>query len=61
MERTMEQTSTNSVNDGTATRELQDDQLDNATGGLVVNSVIAVLIGQLLPEKSVLTRGTCKR
>ena len=57
----MEQTSTNSVDDGTATRELQDDQLDNATGGLVVNSIIAVLIGQLLPEKSVLTRGTCKR
>ena len=31
-------------------RELRDDDLDRVTGGLVVNAIIAVLIGLLLPE-----------
>ncbi len=34
---------------GTA-RELADAALDDVTGGLVVNAIIAVLIGQLLPS-----------
>ena len=31
-------------------RELRDDELNGVTGGLVVNAIIAVLIGLLLPE-----------
>jgi len=30
-------------------RELQDDELDAVSGGLVVIAIIAILIGQLLP------------
>jgi hypothetical protein len=30
-------------------RELRDDEVDGVTGGLVVNAIIAVLIGLLLP------------
>jgi len=30
-------------------RELGDDEIDGVTGGLVVNAIIAVLIGLLLP------------
>jgi hypothetical protein len=30
-------------------RELRDDEIDGVTGGLVVNAIIAVLIGLLLP------------
>jgi hypothetical protein len=33
----------------TAACELSDDQLDEATGGLVVIAIIAILIGQLHP------------
>ena len=31
-------------------RELRDDELDAVTGGLVVNAIIAVLIGLLIPD-----------
>jgi hypothetical protein len=31
-------------------RELQDDELNGVTGGLVVNAIIAILIGLLLPS-----------
>jgi hypothetical protein len=34
----------------TQVRELRDDELDAVSGGLVVNAIIAVLIGLLLPE-----------
>ena len=30
-------------------RELRDDELNGVTGGLVVNAIIAILIGLLLP------------
>jgi hypothetical protein len=30
-------------------RKLRDDEIDGVTGGLVVNAIIAVLIGLLLP------------
>jgi len=30
-------------------RELRDDEIDGVTGGLVMNAIIAVLIGLLLP------------
>jgi hypothetical protein len=30
-------------------RELRDDEIDAVTGGLVVNAIIAILIGLLLP------------
>jgi hypothetical protein len=33
----------------TATDELRDDELDAASGGLVVIAIIAILIGPLLP------------
>jgi hypothetical protein len=41
----------NALDLGRATqgRELQDDELDAASGGLVVIAIIAILIGQLLP------------
>jgi hypothetical protein len=35
-----------------AARELRDDQLDEATGGIVVVSIIAILIGLLIPKVS---------
>jgi hypothetical protein len=31
-------------------RELRDDELNGVTGGLVVNAIIAILIGMLLPS-----------
>jgi hypothetical protein len=31
-------------------RELRDDELSGVTGGLVVNAIIAILIGMLLPS-----------
>ena len=31
-------------------RELRDDELNGVTGGLVVNAIIAILIGLLLPS-----------
>jgi hypothetical protein len=34
----------------TQVQELRDDELDAVSGGLVVNAIIAVLIGLLLPE-----------
>jgi hypothetical protein len=42
----------NALDPGRATqgRELQDDELDAVSGGLVVIAIIAILIGQLLPE-----------
>ena len=33
----------------TQCRELQDDELDGVTGGLVVISIIGILVGLLLP------------
>jgi hypothetical protein len=33
-----------------ATDELQDDQLDKVTGGLVVVSIIEILVGLLIPK-----------
>jgi hypothetical protein len=36
--------------DASKVRELQDDELDGVTGGLVVNAIIAILIGLLLPS-----------
>jgi hypothetical protein len=30
-------------------RELRDDEIDAVTGGLVVNAIIGILIGLLLP------------
>ena len=31
-------------------RELRDDELNGVTGGLVVNAIIAILIGLMLPS-----------
>lgn len=31
-------------------RELRDDELDAATGGLVVCSILGILVGLLIPE-----------
>ena len=35
--------------DRAQSHELTDDQLDEASGGLVVIAIIAILIGQLMP------------
>jgi bacteriocin-like protein len=39
--------------------ELTDDELDQVTGGLVVNAIIAVLIGLLLPPPPSTTGCDC--
>jgi hypothetical protein len=48
----MEQASMRSTSDQPDSdyRELTDAELDQASGGLVVIAIIAILIGQLLPQ-----------
>jgi|GraSoiStandDraft_41_1057321.scaffolds.fasta_scaffold5869475_1 hypothetical protein len=41
---------TSNLGRATQDRELHDDELDAVSGGLVVNAIIAVLIGLLLPS-----------
>jgi hypothetical protein len=41
---------TSNLSHVTQVEELQDDELDEVTAGLVVNAIIAVLIGLLLPS-----------
>jgi hypothetical protein len=36
--------------------ELRDDELDAATGGLVVISIIGILVGLLIPEYTPITQ-----
>jgi hypothetical protein len=51
MEKIMSKTNLSHGTKNQQDRELRDDELDAATGGLVVNAVIAVLIHLLLPSE----------